>query len=771
MATRTRRWTGGWALAAMMMLGMIAPGQTATTGTMALQRPTEAIEPANCVTAECHANVKQYPVLHGPAGSDSCDACHLLASAEKHTFTLWRDKEKLCTFCHEFSTGMLPVVHRPVVLGECLGCHNPHGGRDRSFVREATMAQTCGRCHESVAAGRMFLHDPVKEDSCGSCHRAHASRYPMMLDAVGTALCLTCHDDFGAQMAAVKFTHQALEEGCMRCHDVHASSHPMGINDTMSELCLGCHEPIRERTQAAFAHPAVMDERACLTCHTAHGGDLDALLADLPVRVCMTCHDKEIESAAGGVVASVSDILDPARFKHSPIADGQCGGCHTTHGGDQPLLLQRALATEFYEPFAVENYELCFGCHDRQLAERETTDALTKFRNGERNLHFVHVAAEEFGRNCRVCHGAHTGEFEALIRGQVKFGNWDMPVKFERWPTGGTCNTGCHPPYAYDRENPVESNLTVVAGQAVPRVPSADKREPVRAQFAARDIYGNAVVVPDARRPSLLMFLRADQPQSREVVKMVDAANGQVDPAQVVVIFCGEDAGIDAREFAARHSPDWLVVADYAQALSRPLGVDVWPATLVVQPDGAVVAHIGGAPPSMTIDVEAYLDLAAGRIDREALAARLGDHGLVGDGPARRAAWHLQMGAKLLAEGRATEARTLLADGLALDPESPALQLALVRALLAVGDAPGAIARLERLPAGAAETWERDLLRARAQALLGRWSEARRLAEGVLAQMPHAGEAHYLMGQVHEHAGEWEKAAEAYRRAYAEGGR
>ena len=180
-------------------------------GAMA-ERPTEAIDPANCLTSECHTDVKSYPVTHGPVASSDCDACHQLVSAEEHTFEFWRQDEKICTYCHEFDTGMLPVVHKPVLAGECLGCHNPHGGVDRSMTRETTMAGTCGRCHESVTYNTEFIHDPVEAGECTNCHRPHASRYPNMLDAVGTELCLSCHDDFADEMAHVEFTHDALEE-------------------------------------------------------------------------------------------------------------------------------------------------------------------------------------------------------------------------------------------------------------------------------------------------------------------------------------------------------------------------------------------------------------------------------------------------------------------------------------------------------------------------------------------------------------------------------
>jgi predicted CXXCH cytochrome family protein len=724
------------------------------------------------VTAECHAQVKAYQVLHGPVAAGTCDACHRLTSAKAHTFEVARQKEELCTYCHEFDTGALPVVHQPVLTGECLGCHNPHGGRDKHMVREATNAQLCGRCHEDVGLGKKFLHHPVQTGECSNCHRAHASRYPKLLDAVGTDLCLSCHDEFEAQIAKVKFTHKALEEGCTKCHDAHGSAHPMAVKQSLRDLCLSCHEGMKNSAMATYQHPEVPGERACLTCHTAHGGDLAYLMSDLPARVCMSCHDKKSTTNDVELMTAMVRMNDPTRFKHAPIRDGQCGGCHSTHAGEKPLLLRRTYPTAFYQRFSVDTYGLCFDCHDERAVDQEQTDGSTSFRNGKLNLHFVHVVGDgTLGRNCRVCHGTHTGKFESLIRDRVPFGNWQMSIRFEKTPTGGTCITGCHPAFSYDRENPVAPKSTTLPASSSPRVPPADLREPVLVKWSDQDIRGVAVELPADGRPSVLVFLRADQAPSRQVVKMVAAATPQIGSAQVVVVFSGPQAAERARAFAATRTPPWATIADTAYTLSRRLGVEVWPATLVVQDDGTVVTHMGGAPLSLTVHLQAYLDLATRQIDRQGLRQRLAQHELVGDGPATRAAWHLQMGRKLRDEGKAEEARTMLADGLKFQPDSTELWVEMVRTLVDLKQAEQVLDLVKLLPAGAMPTWEQDLLRGRMLAVLGRWDEARRIGAALLKDRPDLGEAHYLMGLVYEHDRNWEKAAQEYRAARERHGR
>ncbi len=468
-----------------IILGFTAIGTShalaASTAATRPARPTTPVAMSGCVTSECHATVKSYRVLHGPVNLNTCDACHKLTDPKAHIFEISRQKAELCTYCHDFDTGGMPVIHKPVITGECLGCHNPHGGPANSLMREKSMAELCARCHDVATMQKRFMHKPVKDGECDSCHQPHASKYPKLVDAVGQDLCLFCHKDFKAQMAKVKFTHKATEKGCCECHGVHGTDFPKHVTKSLPDLCMGCHEKVKTDTAAAmYKHPAVMGNRACMTCHTAHGGDLAKLLADVPLKICVNCHDKPIKDSRGQTVVAVSEVADPAMFKHGPIRDGQCGGCHSIHGGDRPLLLKKGMSTKFYDKFSADNYELCFSCHDPQLAASEQSHGLTSFRNGDHNLHFAHVNMPPKGRNCRVCHYTHAGKQQQDIRETVPFGKWLLPIAFRKTDTGGSCETGCHVNYAYDRNNPV-----AIPSRPVPTTrPTVDHAEPVLARWS-----------------------------------------------------------------------------------------------------------------------------------------------------------------------------------------------------------------------------------------------------------------------------------------------
>lgn len=466
------------------------PQVTDAQSTTRAARPRAATGQRGCVRAECHAGIKDQPVVHGPVAVNTCDACHVPVDVEAHTWTLARDKADLCTYCHAFSVEKMPVVHKPVAMGECLGCHDPHGGRDRTLTRGASAAEMCARCHDSIAHGKNFLHSPVEQGECDSCHAPHASRFANLLDVAGPDLCLTCHVSFDAQLAAAPVKHPALKDGCEACHDVHGGSEPMALRKPVSELCVGCHESVRQQARnARVTHSAVLEGRACVNCHTPHAGSLPDLLSDLPAKACLACHNEPIQTDRGRTIAKVTEVLDPQMRQHGPLRDGMCGGCHVAHGSDHPLLLAGAYSDRPYQNFAPEHYELCFKCHDMQLVEENPTRSATRFRNGDRNLHVDHVK-DVRGKSCRLCHAAHATSGQGNVLELTSFGQWQMPVKLTRTATGGSCTPGCHNAYSYDRENPVSREAPVPTTRQSPVIDRAGVEDIVMVELSARDLAG-----------------------------------------------------------------------------------------------------------------------------------------------------------------------------------------------------------------------------------------------------------------------------------------
>lgn len=758
----------------LILFATAAPGAPAAAGGIEkAKRPSETIPLAGCVTADCHANVKSHKAVHGPVGLNACDACHKELDVKTHTFELRRKGAEVCTFCHEFNVERVPVVHLPVAKGECLGCHNPHGGVDKRFIRETSTTQMCARCHESVVQGRKHVHGPVGKGECSSCHTSHASRFPKLLYAEGDNLCLSCHKDFENQLTAARFQHKALKEGCAKCHESHASNIPKQLKQPIVQMCTSCHEKVaKDAAQARYKHTVVMADRACLTCHTAHGSDLAMLMSDLPIRVCMNCHNDKVKTDRGYVVPAMKELADATTTKHGPINDGQCGACHQVHGSQQQLLLVRTNNNELYQSMAAENYQLCFGCHDLKLGQDQQTRSATAFRNGDLNLHFIHANRGERGRNCKICHNTHASHSPRHVNEVAQFGSWQMPIRFAKTQTGGSCNSGCHPAYAYDRVKPVArppSTQPVVTPPGTSTTPII-RHEPAPVPekspaigLALTTITGQQLKIPSGDKPTVLVFSRAGHGQQQGILAMLKKA-GTID-AQVILILGGEDARVEARRMTNAREVAWPIVPDSKDEIFVQVEVHVWPTTMILRPDGTQAGRIAGAPESLASSLPAYIDFAAGKIDRAALTQRLAAHTTVGDTPARHIARQLETARKLQASGKTAPACQVLAQAMQDFPESAAIQVELVNALIRNHQAPDALQLLKKVPADAMPPGQRDVMLARILLEQKKWTEARNVLAATIKRDPRLAEAHYLAGRIYEQEGDWPQAARSYRTA------
>ncbi len=189
---------------------------------------------------------------------------------------------------------------------------------------------------------------------------------------------------------------------------------------------------------------SALDKKQCTVCHTAHASDYPRQLKSSAKEICYTCH-KEM-----GI------RLKKATFIHGPVKQDDCYACHDPHGSDFTKILKKAFPAEFYMPYATENYAICFDCHNRDSSLDRFTTTLTGFRNGDTNMHFLHVNREK-GRSCKACHEMHAGDQTKHIRREVPFGKmWNLPVNYTQTKNGGSCVVGCHKPKEYDRVNPVK---------------------------------------------------------------------------------------------------------------------------------------------------------------------------------------------------------------------------------------------------------------------------------------------------------------------------
>lgn len=389
-----------------------AAGQTRPSGPADAVPHAEApatAAPGSCM--QCHSSVSSHQLQH-PKLAD-CASCHVQAPNQAHRFT-----DKSCTACHQMATPQDKFVHGPVAVGECLACHNPHGAEEPQLVR-----------------------------------------------VFGPALCETCHVDTKAKLAEKRFTHDPVREDCATCHDPHASPAKYQLRDPSAEQCFGCHKTMRiELASSRVKHDAVRMDRGCINCHDPHAADMERQLKGTSMELCLTCHNQEHEGP-DGKLQDIKGWLSINTDLHGPIRQQDCVGCHNPHAGKHFRLLKREYPEKFYAAFEAKRYDLCFMCHEPDLVKVETSTTVTGFRNGDVNLHFVHVNHPEKGRTCRACHEPHSSSSPKHMRESVPFGAWQLPIGFEPLQDGGTCTTGCHVTRAYNRTTPVIGTLTASNGQ------------------------------------------------------------------------------------------------------------------------------------------------------------------------------------------------------------------------------------------------------------------------------------------------------------------
>ena len=399
-----------------------------------------------CVSQECHAELdpSESPSLHKPVLNNECDECHTGDYPNK--YGLADDQGINCLKCHkqiEREVQSSKFVHGPAKSGDCIACHDAHGS-GRKFLLNESYSSLCSSCHKMK---RLYsgasIHKPVKDGNCGLCHDVHASNYKSRLTDIGANLCLACHDDMVSGMSE-EFVHEPLiKSGCTDCHDPHSGKDSLRLKAEPDKLCFSCHEGKRNEIDQYTKKHKPANEGQCIECHSPHFSRNKYLLKDKIDNLCFKCHkDKE--------------LWKKRRFQHGPVVQGNCSACHNPHGSDNAFVLRLSFPHKFYTKYEKGKYDLCFNCHKEAMVTEEKSNTVTDFRNGDINLHNLHVNREK-GRTCRACHNIHaSNQFDHLREGFM-FGSVNIPIYYFKTATGGTCVPGCHSERKYDRVDKVDN--------------------------------------------------------------------------------------------------------------------------------------------------------------------------------------------------------------------------------------------------------------------------------------------------------------------------
>jgi predicted CXXCH cytochrome family protein len=440
------------ATAASYLLAM-ALAAAVGSGPDPMARPLFLVQDG-CTEAGCHDALVKTKFVHDPVSGEMCDSCHQEKEPDSHEFELTAEEGELCGVCHEGFEGK--IVHAPVEMGDCTSCHDPHGSDTEHLLAAESVAGICTECHVDPAEERGFVHGPVAAGACVACHDPHASDFAALAPADGAKLCAMCHSDMEERLAERKFKHAPVEDDCASCHDPHGADNKMMLAEPSPGVCLECHVDVAENIDAApVKHAPVSRDEDCVACHEPHAANFEHLLDRETMKLCFRCHAGEEATKAG--LLDFEKLLTENREHHGPILDEDCAACHQVHGGEHTSLLVASYPSGFYASYSEEAYGLCFECHDASAMEEEKTESATDFRNGDQNLHYVHVNRQVKGRTCRACHEVHASKQPKHIRETVRFGAWELPVGFRKLDTGGVCSPGCHRAYRYDRDDFVDN--------------------------------------------------------------------------------------------------------------------------------------------------------------------------------------------------------------------------------------------------------------------------------------------------------------------------
>ena len=312
--------------------------------------------------------------------------------------------------------------------------------------------KTCIECHKRTIK-KEILHGPASD--CISCHKPNGKKHPVedvesftYLEE-GADLCFSCHDEEKDAIIKNKYVHKPVAKGeCSECHEIHSSNDPKFIFAKAPDLCYFCHDEIEKTIEeSTFVHSPATDEDGCIGCHSPHSSSRKKLLISGGRELCLSCHDKTI-AVDDRKITNIDKLLKESKFVHEAL-EKSCNACHDPHASNNKFLMTTSYPTGNYAKGTEENYEMCFECHDADLLLAEKTKYATEFRDGDINLHFLHVNKEK-GRTCNNCHSLHGSSREHLIPETVKFGKWNMPLVFKNYEDGGSCK-GCHKEKRYTR--------------------------------------------------------------------------------------------------------------------------------------------------------------------------------------------------------------------------------------------------------------------------------------------------------------------------------
>ena len=342
-----------------------------------------------------------------------------------------------------------------------------------SVVTLQASAITCmtSKCHSDRATGK-YVHAPLKTNNCKVCHRTLSEgapgKHPVVERFKGAQVnqvCIICHSKERKDVVYSHFIHKAItKEGCIGCHNPHHSEHKHLLIEDLDQgkICFRCHTDRKQSFGGATHHRFESMDKGCMSCHASHASDHPKILnQSTAMAVCLRCHkDTGKGTAQVDKAPPISFAVPEGGSIHKPVKDSQCIRCHEIHGSTRPKLPAKNFTAEAYGTADEQSVGLCFSCHEQKKFNRlEVSSDETNFRNGERNLHFLHLYGSKQKRTCAVCHQVHTSAQPFLLNSIYHLYGQDISLGYKKADQGGSCANYCHKQMNYNRAEAVKNEL------------------------------------------------------------------------------------------------------------------------------------------------------------------------------------------------------------------------------------------------------------------------------------------------------------------------
>lgn len=178
----------------------------------------------NCITAQCHVDIRSIKNPHSPVRERRCGACHIQSAAD----------------------------------------HPSRAGKEFS-PSGSTLVEMCFSCHEALAKElreATVLHAPVADGKCQVCHAPHGTDFPMLFPVF--VLVNEWEPPFGPP-------HVDTVKLCWQCHD---------RNMIVESMATGVTQFRDSERNFHYLHVAKPKNRGCRVCHQTHAARQAALFRD-----------------------------------------------------------------------------------------------------------------------------------------------------------------------------------------------------------------------------------------------------------------------------------------------------------------------------------------------------------------------------------------------------------------------------------------------------------------------------------------------------------